>query len=277
MSEKRNSQSDALNLLYHTAPGRMALRPLVSRPVSRAAGRLLSAPVSRGLIPGFVKNNNIDLSEFYAEGFSCFNDCFCRKIKPGLRPIDRRPDVLIAPCDGLLTAIPIQKGTVAPVKQSRYTVEQLLGDKALARRYENGLCLVFRLCVHHYHRYCYAESGRKGENVFLPGKLHTVRPVALAAGPVFCQNCREYTLLDTETFGQVVQMEVGAMLVGKIHNYHGPGPVVRGEEKGRFLYGGSTVILLLEAGRTTLLPAFLPALNGVELPVKMGEAIGKKP
>jgi phosphatidylserine decarboxylase len=163
---------------------------------------------------------------------------------------------------------------VLPVKQSKYTVSSLLRDDNLARRFEDGLCLVFRLCVDNYHRYCYFDGGKKDDNVFIPGFLHTVRPTALEALPVFVENCREYTLMHTENFGDAVQIEVGAMLVGKIDNYHGVHEFKRGEEKGRFLYGGSTVILLLEKGRASVDGAF-KLDSGEEIPVVMGQRIGR--
>ena len=272
----RKRKERTLRFLYHTPAGRTLLKPLTCRPVSKAAGAFLDSSMSKPLIRPFVRKNRIDLQDFYAEDFRCFNDCFCRKIREGLRPVDPDPRTLIAPCDGLLTIHPITGDTVLPVKQSRYTLPDLLEDEALAARYRDGLCLVFRLCVNHYHRYCYADSGVKSDNRFLPGKLHTVRPVALAAGPVFTQNCREVTVMDTQNFGPVTQVEVGAMLVGKIHNHHGAGPIVRGQEKGLFLYGGSTVILLLEKGRAALSPALLEAsARGEETPVKMGQPIGQ--
>ena len=275
--KRKHKRSDrTLRFLYHTRPGRMLLKPLTCRPVSKVSGRFLDSPMSKPLIGPFVRKNNIDLKEFYADDLRCFNDCFTRKIKEPLRPIDCRPESLIAPCDGLLSVYPIDGDTVLPVKQSRYTLPDLLDDEHLAQRYRDGLCLVFRLCVHHYHRYCYLDDGYKGENRFLPGKLHTVRPVALAAGPVFTQNCRELTVLNTDHFGLVTQVEVGAMLVGKILNHHGAGPITRGQEKGMFLYGGSTVILLLEKDRATLAPHLLEAsLRGEEVPVQMGQPIGK--
>ena len=187
------------------------------------------------------------------------------------------PSALIAPCDGLLSAYRVSADTVIPVKQSRYTISSLLGGDGSSENYQNGICLVFRLCVDHYHRYCYIDNGVKGENVFLPGKLHTVRPVALEKFPVFAQNCREYTAIKTENFGDIVQMEVGAMLVGKIKNYHGPGNVRRGEEKGLFLYGGSTVIILLEEGHAHLPEELYQAAgNRIETPVKLGQRIGGK-
>ncbi len=267
-------ESGALRFLYRTVPGRGLLRLLTARWVSRLCGAFLDSPLSKPLIKSFVKNNGIDLSQFHAESFRCFNDCFCRRIKEGLRPLPTDEEVLFSPCDGLLSAYRLAADTVLPVKQSAYTLPALLRDEALAARYRDGVCLVFRLCVDHYHRYCYPADGTKGENVFIPGRLHTVRPIALESGPVFTENCREYTLLDTPRFGQVLQMEVGAMLVGKIVNHHGAGPVTRGEEKGLFLYGGSTVILLLEKDKARIADRFFDATaRGQETPVLMGESL----
>ena len=266
-----------LDFLYGTAAGRALLRPLTARPLSRLAGRALETRASKALIGPFVRKNRMDLTDYDLRDIRCFNDFFCRPLKAGRRPIDPDPDALVAPCDGLLTAVRVQGDTVLPVKQSRYSLARLLGDPALAKDFEGGLCLVYRLCVEHYHRYSYFESGVKGENVFLPGVLHTVRPVALADVPVFTENCREYTVLETERFGKAVQMEVGAMLVGKIVNDHPwPRAVRRGEEKGHFAYGGSTIIVLLQKGAAELAPELLEAsARGEETPVRMGQRIGR--
>ncbi len=267
---------DGLRFLYGTLPGRVLLRPLVSRPVSRLCGRFLDMPASKGLIGPFARHNGIDTEDCELSGVGCFNDFFCRPLKPGRRPVDPDPAALIAPCDGLLTALRAEEDLVLPVKQSRYSLARLLGDASLAREFRDGICLIYRLCVSHYHRYCYFESGFKSENRFLPGLLHTVRPVALADRPVFCENCRELCLIETETFGRAVQMEVGAMLVGKIVNDQPQaGPVKRGEEKGHFAYGGSTVIVLLKKDAALLRPELEAAsARGEELPVRMGERIG---
>lgn len=268
--------SSFLKFLYHNPIGRGLLKLLCARWVSKLAGAFLDSRLSKPLISRFVKKNGIDLGDFESDGFRCFNDCFCRKIKDGLRPIDPDADALIAPCDGLLSVYKICDDTVMPIKQSAYTVQSLVGDAALAERYRGGVCLVFRLCVDHYHRYCYPVSGGKGENIFLPGKLHTVRPIALQSCPVFVQNCREYTVMESDRFGSVLQMEVGAMLVGKIKNLHSAGKIARGAEKGMFLYGGSTVILMLEKDRVTLPDVFFSNTEaGLETPVRMGEKIGE--
>jgi phosphatidylserine decarboxylase len=266
MSEPK--ESAALRFLYHTPPGRLLLRGLTRPWLSRLAGRFLDSRASRRMIPGFVRRNGIVLDDYLPEDYGSFNEFFTRRIRPERRPI--APEGLIAPCDGLLSAYRITEDARFAIKNSTYSVEELLGDDPIAARYAGGYCLVFRLCVTHYHRYCYLDDGTKGENVFLPGRLHTVRPIALAAVPVFVQNSREYTILQTAHLGMVTQVEVGALMVGKIQNHHGAYAVTRGEEKGMFRYGGSTIVVLLEPNAP---PPNVKYFDGQEHPVQMGQPL----
>ena len=269
---------DGLNFLYKTPFGRCVLKLLASRPVSKLCGAFLDSRLSAFLIKSFVRKNNIDCSDYELEGIKTFNQFFRRRIKEGKRPFDIEPQHLPAPCDGLLTVYPINdECTVIPVKQSAYTITSLLKDKELATRYSGGWCLVFRLCVDNYHRYAYPVSGAKGPNIFIPGILHTVQPIALEEFPVFAQNCREYTVIESDQFGKVVQMEVGAMLVGRIVNLEQEGKAECGMEKGYFEYGGSTVILLIEKDNLSVRQDIIEnTQNGTETPVKMGEYVGTR-
>jgi phosphatidylserine decarboxylase len=134
------------------------------------------------------------------------------------------------------------------------------------------------LTVSDYHRYCYFDNGTKEKNCFIPGKLHTVNPISYERYPIYKTNCREYTRLHTENFGDVMQMEVGALLVGKIVNYHQEHRFSRGEEKGRFEFGGSTIVLLFRKGSVRFdEELFRFSSQGLEKKVKMGEKIGEKP
>ena len=272
-------EGSALRFLYGTCAGRMVLKLAASRPVSYLAGSFMDSPLSRPLIGPFIRKNGIDMEDYLPLPFACFNDFFCRPIRQALRPVPEEASVLMAPCDGLLSVYRVSDGLVLPIKQSLYSVAELLGDSAEAGIFRDGLCLVFRLCVNHYHRYAYLDDGTLRKKRLLPGELHTVRPIALAALPVFTRNCREYTLMETEHFGPVAQVEVGAMLVGKIQNHKGPGMTFRrGEEKGRFLYGGSTVVVLLEKGHAALdEDLFENTARGLETPVRLGEALGHAP
>lgn len=266
---------DTLKFLYRTIPGRMILKFLTRPSLSNACGRFLDSDLSHFLIQPFVKENGIRVSDYEMDDVRSFNDFFSRKIKEGLRSIDMDEKHLIAPCDGLLSVWKIREDTVLPVKQSNYTISSLLRNPKLAAHYRDGYCLVFRLCVNHYHRYCYVDSGKKSRNVFLPGVLHTVRPIALAQYPVFTENSRAYTLIRTPEFGTVVQMEVGAMLVGRIVNHEQEAQVIRGAEKGMFQYGGSTIIVLVGKDQVTMREDLLKnAQFGKETAVQMGETIG---
>ena len=141
----------------------------------------------------------------------------------------------------------------------------LLKDPTLAAEYVGGWALIFRLTVDDYHRYCYAFDAEKGENIAIPGKLHTVNPIANDFFPIYKENAREYTILHTREFGKVIAMEVGALLVGKIVNHHGPAAVQRGQEKGYFQFGGSTVVLLMKKDTAILDGDILEnSRNGIE-------------
>ena len=267
-----NNKKGALNFLYNTMVGRFILKLLTARWLSKLCGAFLNSRLSKPLITGFIAKNGINLSDYKKESFDCFNDCFCREIKPELRPIDFEKNHLISPCDGLLSAYKINDDTVLPIKQSHYKISSLLDGDEIYKKYKDGICLVFRLCVDHYHRYCYMDNLKITKKRFIKGKLHTVRPIALERYPVFVQNCREYTVMETENFGTVTQIEIGAMLVGKIKNHHSNGEFSRGEEKGTFLYGGSTIVLLLEKDSANINPYYFSQTEKeIESPVKMGE------
>ena len=274
-NESRKKESAALRFLYKNAVGRIILKPLTSRTVSNIAGKFMDSRLSKPLISSFVKKNGINLDDFYSDSFKCFNDCFTRRIREYLRPVDMAEDAFISPCDGLLSAYTVTEDMRLNIKGSEYSLSRLLVNPDLAERYAGGTCLVFRLCVNHYHRYVYIDNGTKGGNLFINGRLHTVRPIALESVPVFKENCREYTVMHTDNFGDITQVEVGAMLVGKIKNHHDETDISRGEEKGMFLYGGSTVILLIEKGRANIDSRFFEATErGEETDVMLGERIG---
>ncbi len=270
---KQTTDSRWLHFLYKTPLGRIFLKGMCTPWISKTIGWYMNTSLSKPMIGKFIRTNQIDLSQYESNDFHCFNDCFSRKIKPEFRPIHGDENTLVAPCDGLLSAYTIRNDLVIPVKQSQYTISSLLQNEELAKHYEGGICLVFRLCVHHYHRYCYPIGGEKSENKFIPGILHTVRPIALYHYPVFTQNSREYTTIHSP-IGSVLQMEVGAMLVGKIQNHHSACTVTKGEEKGTFLYGGSTILLLLEKDATPINQKyFINTENGDETPIVMGQPL----
>ena len=273
--EGADGQDRLLAAMYGSALGRLLLKPLTAPWLSKAAGRLLSTRASCILIKPFINSNHIDMSQLEPVEYASYNDFFSRRIRPEARPVDMDPRHLVSPADSKLTVLPITETGRFTLKHTAYTVGSLLKDPALAAQYVGGWACIFRLTVDDYHRYCYPFSGEKGENVRIPGKLHTVNPIANDFFPIYKENAREYTVLRTGDFGEVIAMEVGALLVGKIVNHHGPASVRRGQEKGYFQFGGSTVVLLLKKDTAVIDDDILEnSRNGIETVVKFGEKIG---
>lgn len=271
-------ESLLIRFLYCTIPGRLLLKWLVRPEFSQRMAYLLSSGLSRPLIGHYIRKYRILMEGYEDVQYHSFNEFFTRRRLPEAMYIDRDPNHLISPCDGLLSAYPIDGHSHFTVKHSDYTLFDLLGDRLLANQYQDGICLIFRLTPRHYHRYCYIDDGKKGDNYPIPGVLHSVRPLCCGRYPVYVQNCREYTLMDTLHFGQVIQIEVGALLVGRIWNEQGRGRITRGGEKGHFEYGGSTILLLLQKDAAVLDgEIFRRTIRGQEYPVRMGQRIGRRP
>ena len=271
-------QDYLLEVIYGHALTRMLLRPFLSPAVSDICGKFLSTRLSRRIIPSFVKKNHIDLGIYERQEFDSYNAFFTRKIKAEQRPVNDQKNVLISPSDGKVTAYPItQKGRFW-IKHTLYTAAQLLKDERLAERYMGGWIYVIRLTVDDYHRYCYVADGRKSRQRKIRGVLHTVNPVANDYYPIYKMNSREYCLLKTKELGTILLMEVGALMVGKINNHEeDSAQVKRGDEKGMFEFGGSTIVVMTEPGMAEPDKDIIHNTKAqAETLVKMGEPIGGK-
>ena len=272
--ELKNPKS--LKFLYNTKLGNLVLWVCTRRWVSKIVGWYLDTKLSCVRIKKYVKKSHIDMSQFYEEKYKSFNDFFTRRIKSELRPVSSSNGDFVSPSDGKVSAYKIDEKNEFNIKGFDYTVESLLKNKDLADKYNGGYCVVVRLSVEDYHRYIYVDDCEKEKNVFIKGKLHTVQPYALGKRRVFSENCREYTIMHTKNFGDIVQVEVGAMMVGRIVNNHKEGNYKKGEEKGKFEFGGSTIVLLIEKDKIVLDEEFFEnTFNGHETFVKCGECIGK--
>ena len=218
-------------------------RQIMTNPILTAIiGAYMDTKLSTRRISGFIRANALNMSDYIKQDYRCFNDFFTRQVKAGARPINTDRDTLISPCDGYMSAFKISSDSEFAIKNSYYNVD-----------------------------------GFKSRNWHIQGRYHPVQPIVVRKRPVFMQNTREYCMLYTENFGTVVQIEVGACLVGKIENYRQAGVIHRGEEKGLFRFGGSTIVLLFKEGVLDLpQEIFEQTLHGREKPVIFGSAICKK-
>ncbi len=269
------SEDRMFQYLYTSAFGNRILRAITKPEFSKAAGFLLSTPLSVLFIDPFIRINRVDLTDCIPKRYHSYNDFFTRRIRTERRPIDRNPKHLISPCDGKLTVIPITEEQKFDIKHTTYTLSSLLHSRSLAADYTGGTALLFRLSVNDYHRYCYIDDADREINHIIPGLFHTVNPNAAENKSIYTENTRSWCLMNTKNFSQVLHMEIGALLVGKIHNSHGRRPVLRGQEKGWFEFGGSSILLLFR--KDTILPdadLLRNTAEGFETAVRMGECIG---
>jgi phosphatidylserine decarboxylase len=243
--------------------------------------RRTSASVAQ--IQAFVKRYNVDVSEVEQDisSFPTFNDFFKRKLKSSARPIVFDSNVLISPADSRLLVFPICKDTVFPVKAKPFTPAQLFKNNELAAQaqYEDGLCFVFRLAPVDYHRFCFIDDGRQSPVQTIKGHLRSVNPLALRCMfPIFQENYREYAILSTKNFDEVIQVDVGALSVGKIcQNLSKGGLFKKGQEKGYFELGGSTIVMFFKKGIVEPDKDIVSySKQNIETIVRMGEQIGIK-
>ena len=269
-----NHQSGLFKFLYDCSAGGFILRGFIHPLPSKFVGAFLNSGASKVLIPLFVRRNSIDLSEYKPGPYKNFNAFFCRDILPEARKIDSSANSVISPCDGKIQVFPIDEGSGFEIKGIPYTIATLLKDSELAERYQGGTLMLIRLSVDDYHRYSYPVSGREKGSVKIKGRFHTVNPFAAERRAIYCENSREYSLIDTESIGTVLMMQVGALMVGKIVNKHAVGSVTRGEEKGYFRFGASSIVLCFEKDK--IIPDADIVENtekGIETKVRLGEKI----
>lgn len=255
--KKENDSS--VRFLYGSLFGRIFLKLIQKLHADRLIVRYLRSAWSRPYMIMYSVQHNIALTPEERQRFRSFRDFFARKRM--VTTIDLNPAHLISPCDGWLSIYPITSRNSFSIKGSFYRVGDLLEDLTLAKNYEGGICMVFRLCASDCHHYNYFDDGYQGRNHYIEGQLHSVQPIALETCPVFTLNRRSWCLLATENFGPVVQTEIGALIVGGIVNCEGNCRFYRGKEKGHFELAGSTIVLLFEPGRIQPLPELTARLE----------------
>jgi phosphatidylserine decarboxylase len=246
------------------------------------------------LIETVTRKFGVDLSEAAQsdpQAYPTFNAFFTRALKAGVRAPDPDPRALLMPADGRISQCGrIDNGRIFQAKGQSFTAAELLGDKAAAEPFANGLFATVYLSPKDYHRVHMPWTGTLRETVHVPGRLFSVGPDAVRTVPrLFARNERLACHFDTD-FGPMAVVMVGALLVSGIETVWSgeevpaygdtvtvkdyrtgdegePITLERFEEMARFNYG-STVIVLLPAG----VAEFAGGLSA-ESQVKLGQKL----
>lgn len=249
----------AIQLLYSNAFGRLLVKGMLKTGLPNVIADYLRSDLSRPLVPRYIRKYHISMEDFQGQHYRTFAEFFARKKEETV--VDPVPSHFVSPADGWLSAYPIRPDSSFSIKRSYYRLCDLMDDPELAEKYSDGLCLIIRLTPGDYHHYSFIDDGSLGRYQYIEGMLHSVQPVACGKVPVYRLNRRCWTLLETEHFGPVVQVEIGALAVGGIVNNYDVPEFGRGDDKGYFALCGSTIVLLVEKGQIELLPEISSALE----------------
>jgi phosphatidylserine decarboxylase len=268
--------------VYNSRIGRLMESLFLRHKVlSRVYGWFYSTAWSKRFIEPFVRRMKVDMSDHLKSirEFQSFNDFFTREINLSRRSIESDPTLCLAPVDGkVLAHQEVDGDTEFHVKRHTFHLRSFLRDESLAHRFSGGALVICRLSLRDYHHVHFPDSGVPGTPRTINGVLHAGGPYALSHFVSFYEeNQRVITLLESDHFGVIGIVEVGAFTVGSIRQGFQPfRRVARGGHKGWFELGGSTVVLLFEKGRIVLDEDLCRATDrGIETFVPFGQSIGK--
>jgi phosphatidylserine decarboxylase len=204
---------------------------------------------------------DLDLREAKKTQFRSMHDCFTRALKEGTRPIDRRADILVSPCDAIVGACGAIAGTdLYQAKGFPYALEDLLCDPGLVDAHRNGRYVTLRLTSSMYHRFHAPHDCRVERVVYVSGDTWNVNPIALKRiERLFCKNERAIVQTKLTPGGQAVTLvAVAAILVASIRlhcldavlslQHRGPNvfdchaEFAKGEELGWFEHGSTIIV-----------------------------------
>lgn len=271
-----------LRRLYGNPLGQLVLHSAVRRAwFSQWYGSQQDKPSSAAKVAPFIRDYGIRMDDFVVPqgGYASFNEFFFRKLAPGARPIDADPSVAVFPADARhLGFQDISTAAGIYTKGQRFSVAELVGDRALGERYARGTVICSRLCPVDYHRFHFPVAGTPSAAVPIDGTLGSVNPIALRRKLSWLwENKRQRVTLDAGRFGQVTLVAVGATNVGSIVETYTPGQALaKGDERGYFRFGGSWVATLFEPGRVQLAPDLAAATaEGIELLARFGTPMAR--
>lgn len=269
-----------LKYLYYHPLGKLTTNMIVKRKIlSSIYGKRMSKLNSTKLIKPFVIKNKINMDESIKsiDEFDSFNDFFIRKLKDDARKIDRDENVIVSPSDGkILVFNDLNKINKFFMKGNEFSLNEFFKDNKLSEKFENGTMIIIRLAPVDYHRFHFPTAGKITASKRIEGYYYSVSPYAIKQNfKIYCENKREVSILKTNKFGDIALCEIGATMVGGIkQTYKSNSYVDKGEEKGYFYFGGSSIIMFFQKNKIKIDEDILNnSKNGMETKIDMGERI----
>jgi phosphatidylserine decarboxylase len=236
---------------------------------------------SRRKIVPFINKMKVNTDELLhpLEDFISFKDFFIREIDLSKRSIHMEQQICIAPADGKYLAYSEVPGdSTFRIKRHSFNMREMVGDEDLSRQYHRGSMVICRIGFSDYHHFHFPDTGLPGEAVSVRGTYHASGPYSLSKlVPFYTENHRKCTIFETDNFGRVIFVEIGAFTVGSIQQRYQPGVrVVKGSRKGFFSLGGSTIVLLFKRDAIEVDEDLLNnTKKEIETYIRFGDSIGR--
>jgi phosphatidylserine decarboxylase len=266
---------------YESRPLRSVKQWLEAQPLyDRLIALYQNTRRSARTIDPFVRNYQIDMTEFEDVRYRSFAEFFDRRFKEGVRSFPAEPGVMGAFAEaryfGWEKLSPQQQ---FPIKGHSLDAEKILGSEERARSFIGGPVLLARLSPVDYHHAHYPDDGKTIDDTRLGRRLWTVNWHALQNKTnILFVNERAINILETTNFGRLAFTEVGALSVGRIVQAHPlNSPFRRGDRKSVFRFGGSAIILFGEPGKWRPADDILDQTKlGIECLVRLGEPVASR-
>ena len=278
-----------IKFLYTSVAGKKIGNLFTNKYFSKMYGAFQDLPSSHNKVRPFIQKFDIPIQDYEPgtrpsldpkDSYRTFNEFFIRRFRLGKRSFVSDPRRMPAFAEARYVGFEsVNDERLYPVKGHYLKAKDLIGNEQVAKIFEGGPLLIARLCPVDYHRYHYPDNGKVIDNFRVPGAYDSVNPFALKyKNQIFIKNERHVSILETEQFGKLAYIEVGAICVGKIIQSHRWNkPFMRGEEKGYFLFGGSTVVLLGEKGKWKPSQDIIANTDkGIETYLHLGTEVGVK-
>lgn len=215
-------------------------------------GKKLDTEASVSGISTFISFYKVNLEEVEYESlqeYRTFNQFFYRRLKPGARTPDSfDPMIVLSPADCRCVVYQsLTKSREFWIKGQNFSAETLLANKSIDHTMFDSIAIC-RLAPQDYHRFHCPVECTFESSYTIDGNYFTVNPMAVRERiDVFSDNIRTVAMLNSDIFGKIAYVCVGAMMVGSVVLTVEPGQELkRMDEIGYFAFGGSTIILLFE-------------------------------
>ena len=149
--------------------------------LARASELRLPEPMLSLFINAYIAAYGVDMRSVVTppDGFGCFGDFFARRLRPEARPVSRDFETVVSPCDAAVLEVGRIEDSatrLVVIKDTRYSIRDLIGDADVAAGLAGGGYCVLYLHPRDYHRVHVPMDGTLRAVRHMPGARYPMAP-----------------------------------------------------------------------------------------------------